>query len=160
MSLIFFAGFLPFTRKKGKWYVLLGEETDGFGPFGGSREEADKSYEETAIREAREESYGVFHEEDLKNGINAGILFEDGGAKIYTMKTDWKIARILNSVYRYQIEHAIPNQVIEKFRAKWIRLDLLLEGRFGSDLRGPKGVFQKCLNKHKDKITEHFERHF
>ena len=120
-----FAGFLPVTRHRRDWWVLLGKEHDGWGVFGGGPEAEDGGDPvRTAVREAHEESHGLLLMACLEAAARAvPPLIQERRACIFGVYVPWSLCRRLNAVLRRQQDDGMKplRGCYEKTQVLWVR---------------------------------------
>ena len=118
-----FAGFVPFCKKYGRWWLLLGLESDGWGVFGGGPEVEDATPAETAVREAIEESHGLLDKGALQRAVSHGPVLATRHAIIYAVAVPWHLSESMRSMFARQAGRLEANGCFEKKAAAWFALD-------------------------------------
>ena len=127
-----FSGFLPLCYKKDNWWMLLGEESDGWGAFGGGPEPSDEGdCRATAIREAVEESHGVLSIDAMAKAVrHCRPLVCSDKAVVFGVVVPWGTSNRLNRLLYSQRAYAPIGGCFEKKSVLWLPLtDLQYEQR-------------------------------
>lgn len=104
--------------------MLLGEEFDGWGAFGGGPEPSDEGdFRITAIREAIEESHGILSIDAMaKAASHCRPLVRSDKVVVYGVVVPWDTSDNLNQLLHTRRAHKPVGGCFEKKSALWLPL--------------------------------------